>query len=286
MRLQQKTIEKLRTLINEETEYRSGPQLVSFFNSLGFKNSYGQGFPSRWIYTEENLKSVNGTQKIDECIKLLFSPVNYIGRFENLDLYISDFNKYLYFDGYKIERQGKLILIKTISDSEEFPEKVKETTEEDFISKEFKEISIDKLGFDGVVTEVLKQRLDEIRKCLGVKAPLATIFLCGSTLEGILLGIASQKPSEFNSASCSPKDKVTGKPLQFNEWSLANFIDVSCSLKLLSEDVKKFSHALRDFRNYIHPYQQILSGFNPDEHTAKICWQVLQTAIYQLSKTR
>ena len=56
------------------------------------------------------------------------------------------------------------------------------------------------------------------------------------------------------------------------------------SLDLVGEDVKKFSHALRDFRNYIHPFQQMASQFNPDQHTAKICWQVLQAAITQLSK--
>ena len=31
MNLQPKTLEKLRLLINEETEYRSGPKLIEFF---------------------------------------------------------------------------------------------------------------------------------------------------------------------------------------------------------------------------------------------------------------
>ena len=53
MIISQKTIEKLRELINEETEYRSGSKLVAFFNQYGFRDVYGNGFPSRWIYTEE-----------------------------------------------------------------------------------------------------------------------------------------------------------------------------------------------------------------------------------------
>jgi hypothetical protein len=69
------------------------------------------------------------------------------------------------------------------------------------------------------------------------------------------------------------------------KWIIANdFINVARDLNLVGEDVKKFSHALRDFRNYIHPYQQMSSNFNPDEHTAQICWKVLQAAITQLSK--
>jgi len=159
--------------------------------------------------------------------------------------------------------------------------KTNQTTEEEFINKEFKNISLDVFGLDGVITEVLKQRLEEIRKCLHAKSPLAVVFLCGSTLEGFFLGLASKYPKEFNQSNSAPSkdDKI----LEFQEWSLSNFIDVGRELGIVGEDVKKYSHALRDFRNYIHPYQQMISGFNPQEHTAKISWQVLQAAIYEMS---
>lgn len=171
------------------------------------------------------------------------------------------------------EISGKLLGVKTQN---------QDIKEDDFINRDFKNISIDKLGLDSVVSRILKQRIEEVRKCLNAKSSLAVIFLCGSTLEGILLGIASKEPKLFNQSLISPKD-VTGKVKPFHEWTLSNFIEVARSLNLLGEDVKKFSHALRDFRNYIHPYLQMSSNFNPDEHTAKICWQVLQAAIYQLS---
>ncbi len=158
-----------------------------------------------------------------------------------------------------------------------------EMKEEDFISKEFKNVSIHKLGLDSSITSVLEQRMDEIAKCLNAKASLAVIFLCGSTLEGILLGIATKDPQNFNRSSLSPRDRG-GTVKQFPNWALNDFINVARDINLLGEDVKKFSHALRDFRNYIHPYAQMSSNFNPDEHTAKICWQVLQAAITQLSR--
>ena len=157
------------------------------------------------------------------------------------------------------------------------------TTEAEFISKQFGAVSIDKIGLDAVITGILKQRLEEIRRSLTAHAPLAVIFLCGSTLEGILLGIACLRPKDFNQSSTSPRDQ-TGKVKQFHEWSLSDFINVARDLNLAGEDVKKFSHALREFRNYIHPYQQMSSNFDPDEHTAKICWQVLQAAITPLSR--
>lgn len=179
MILQDKSLEKLRLLINEETEYRSGRKLVSFFNDLGFNDSYGKGFPSRWVYTDEKLTQINGTPELDKCIKKLFAPVNFIGRFTKLDNFLK----------------------------------------------------------------------------------------------------------EFNQSKSSPKD-IEGKVKQFQDWTLSNYIDVAYDVGLLMKDVRKFSHSLRDFRNYIHPYAQVSSGFNPDKHTATICWQVLKAAIYQLTENK
>ena len=158
----------------------------------------------------------------------------------------------------------------------------KDITEDEFLKKEFDEVSIISLKLDGAITGILDQRLKEIKKCLNSKAALATIFLCGSTLEGILLGVAINNSQEFNIAKTSPKDK-NGKVLQFHQWTLNNFIDVAKEIGFLKEDVKKFSHSLREFRNYIHPYQQANQQFDPNEHTAKLCWQVLKMAIFQIT---
>jgi len=283
MRLINKNIEKLRELINEETTYRSGPMLVGFFNDLGFNDVYGQGFPSRWKYTDERLSGINGTPKLEECIKKLFSPVNFIGNIPKLDKHIKEFNQYLAFDNYRIERIGKAINI--ISDDQVVLDETSTVPdEEDFLKKEFSELELDDLHLETKVTEVLKQRFNEMEISLRSNAPLSLIFLAGSTLEGILLGIALQNPDRFNQSNISPKDD-SGKVKQFHHWTLNNLIDVAYDVGLLKEDVRKFSHALRGFRNYIHPYEQVSHGFNPDKHTARICWQVLKAAIYQLSDT-
>ena len=51
---------------------------MRFINNLGFSDTYGQGFPSRWVYTDAKLSQINGTPELDKCIKILFSPVNFI----------------------------------------------------------------------------------------------------------------------------------------------------------------------------------------------------------------
>jgi len=96
---------------------------------------------------------------------------------------------------------------------------------------------------------------------------------------------AQKEPARFNKATASAKDG-NGGVKRFHEWSLAQFIDVACEIDLLKPDVKKFSHGLRDFRNYIHPYEQMSSGFMPDEHTAKLCFQVLKAALASVAGER
>ena len=281
MILQEKTLEKLRLLINEETEYRSGPMLVKFFNAFGFQDSYGQGFPSRWMYTDEKLAQINGTPELDKCIRNLFAPVNFIGRISELDNFIREFNQYLAFDKWQVVRDGTEIIFSRL-DKINIDDDADEIKEDDFLKREFQEVSLESVGLDGIVTEILKLRINEIKSCLSANAPLSVIFLAGSTLEGLLLGTALKYPREFNQSRSSPKND-DGKVKRFPEWTLSNYIDVACDVGRLGKDVKKFSHALRDFRNYIHPYEQMSSGFDPDRHTAKICWQVLKAAIFQLA---
>jgi hypothetical protein len=98
MKLSDKSLEKLRNLINEEIEYRFGPKLVEFFNKFGFNDEYGQGFPSRWQYTDEKLSQLNNTDKLQDVVTELFNPINHIERIEDLDRYIMEFNQYLTFD--------------------------------------------------------------------------------------------------------------------------------------------------------------------------------------------
>ena len=163
----------------------------------------------------------------------------------------------------------------TVSDS---------STDEDFLSQEFEIPDIRKLPVDFAVSEVIKERLHEAQLCLRSGANLSVIFLCGSILEAVLLGAAHRDPEKFNRSSTSPRRDGKVKP--FPKWTPSEFIDVSHKLGLLKLDVHRFGHGLREFRNYIHPYEQLASGFSPDEHTAKICFQVLKAALADIAGER
>lgn len=287
MKLSKKTLKELRKIINGDgsPDYRKGYQLVEFFNDLGFHDTYGQEFPSRWLYTDEKLKTINGTTELDKCIKRAFSVENYIGRIDQLDALIADFNRYLAYDKCKVIRDNDTITFKKHDRViVENPKKDSSTSEDEFLKRRF-DIDVDNLGLDPHVNDIIKMRLKEVESCVTNDAPLAAVIMIGSILEGILLGVALLHSQQFNQAQCAPKDKE-GKVRKFQDWTLNNYIDVASEIGFLKQDVKKFSHAVRDFRNYIHPYLQKKSQFAPNKQTARICFQVLKAAISQIGDYR
>jgi hypothetical protein len=163
---------------------------------------------------------------------------------------------------------------------------LKQESESDFLTHDFGAISLEGIGLDHAIEAILVARVAEAIECVACGASLSAVFMCGSVLEGILLAVALKNPAEFNRASASPKHKDTGKVKPFHEWTLANLIDTAHEAGVLRLDVKKFGHAVRDFRNYIHPYEQIASNFHPDKHTAQICMQVLKVAILGLKTNK
>ena len=200
MQLNSRTLEKLRVIINgddssNKADYRTGPQLVAFFNDLGFNDKYGKGFPSRWAYTDERLRAINGKPELDKCIKSVFAVFNFIGRVNELDALITDFNQYMAFDKWMVVRENEIITFKRLDKVvvDNGKRKTTEINEDEFLKMTFN-VNIDLLGLNSSVSEVIKKRLKEVEICIGGEAPLASILLIGSIMEGILLGMATIYP--------------------------------------------------------------------------------------------
>ena len=160
-----------------------------------------------------------------------------------------------------------------------------EKTVQGFLRKEFAIPRVQDLPVEATVVPIIESRLREAQKVLEVGAYLSVIVLCGSVLEGVLLGNAQNNPAKFNKSSASPKTKE-GTVKRFHDWTLSELIDVATNVGVLKPDVRTFSHGLRDFRNYIHPYHEMSSKFTPDEHTARMCFQVLKAALASVAGER
>lgn len=149
-----------------------------------------------------------------------------------------------------------------------------------FLDKDIGAVDLASLPKELTAQQVIQARLDEIDRSLDAGAPLAVIFLVGSTLEGLLAEIALAHATSFVSSSAAPKAKGATKPV--DQWTLSELINVAHSLGVLGEDVAKHADQVRNFRNYIHPRQQLKEGFEPRIETARIAQQVLRAALADL----
>ena len=285
MTLSDKTLEKLQRLINEESCYRSGKDLIKFFAAFGFNDSYGPGFGSRKDYTGSKLKFLNGTADIDKCIKKVLAPVEFIENIDKLDECIKSFNAYLAFDGWKVVRRNREITFTRADvDVDEMINEVAHNSARDsneisldsFLKKQFEDIDFSRIPIESALVPILNSRLDELKFCMK-DAPLSAVILVGSILECVLLSVATHNRRAFESSSKSPRKQV-------EDWTLNDFIEVAHDLGYLKVDVHRFSDALRKFRNYIHPHRQLVEQFHPTKDTAHICFHVLKAAMAQINE--
>jgi hypothetical protein len=128
---------------------------------------------------------------------------------------------------------------------------------------------------------VIQSRWIEAQRCQHADAYLSAVIIMGSILEALLLARCSMSPSEAYKAAAASKDK-SGKAIAIHEWSLSVLIDVAVFNAWIKTDRGSFSHALRQSRNIVHPYEHARSGANFDEATCKVCWHVLNASVEDL----
>jgi len=169
------------------------------------------------------------------------------------------------------------MIIKRLSGKPKTEEK--EPTLDVFLATKFDIPDLEKLPIEGVFKPIIKQRLDEIERCYDAQAYLASIILIGSVIEAVLLGAAITNRKQFSEATGSPKTAV-------EKWNLSSLIDVATEIGMLKKDVGKFSQTVREFRNYVHPFQEASPDFKLDRHTARICCQVLMATLASVAGER
>jgi len=255
--------------------YRTGSELTRFFQRVGFSNFAHDGSTRKW-WTLNVLNQLTGNN-LKAVICRLANPKEYAGSQVQVTKAINKLNQILMIEGLKIELDGVSPIIKEITpqfnQTHEEPE-LKPLPPPDFLH----------LKLEPGLGEILESRWKEIQRCLESEAYLASTILMGSLLEGMLLAVIQKHPKEANTAKSAPSDPKTGKIKYFAEWSLSDMINVAHDLGWIDLDVKKFSHSLREFRNLIHPYEQMVNRSFPDKDTSDISWLVVQAATNDMAR--
>lgn len=127
----------------------------------------------------------------------------------------------------------------------------------------------------------LERRWCEAQKCVHVEAFTPAIILMGSILEGLLLARAQLSVSIAYQATRAPRDK-TGKSVAVHDWTLSTLIDVAVEIGWVKAGRGKFSHALRESLNVVHPWQAVMARADFDLPTCAASWNVLTASVDDL----
>lgn len=114
---------------------------------------------------------------------------------------------------------------------------------------------------------VLEEYYRQAQKAAEADSYLGVIVGCGSVVEGLLTWALLQRRDEVLKSGKVPKDKQ-GEVLPIHRWGLAQLIDVSVDLDVIGKTAKQASWALKDFRNFIHPYNVLQQSARPDQSLA------------------
>lgn len=132
--------------------------------------------------------------------------------------------------------------------------------------------------------DILTRRWHECCKCVKADAHLAAIVMMGGLLEALFVARANKmsiKDALVNAAS-APKDKTTGKTMNYQEWMLDSYIKVAHELKWITESAKDTADVIKEYRNYIHPEKERRHGVVLAFNDSSVFWQVTKALVRQL----
>jgi hypothetical protein len=132
--------------------------------------------------------------------------------------------------------------------------------------------------------DVLTRRWVECCKCVSVEAHLAAIVMMGGLLEALFVARANKMDNKapLVKATSAPKDKKSGKTLDYQEWMLDSYIKVARELAWITDSARQVADVLKEFRNYVHPAKELRHGVALAHNDSVMFWNVTKSLVRQL----
>jgi hypothetical protein len=130
---------------------------------------------------------------------------------------------------------------------------------------------------------ILKRDYQEVLICKETECWKASIILCGSLIEGILYDLLKQNEARALESTGAQKDK-DGKILPLEDWSLTYLINTAANLNLIETGIKGLHHATKDYRNLVHPTNEIKSSYKLKKEEADNAFAILNMLIRDLTE--
>lgn len=122
---------------------------------------------------------------------------------------------------------------------------------------------------DPELRALIERDYTEVQRCYVSSCWKSSIILSGAIVEGVLVYLLGVRETAARAARCAPKHSDVGR------WDFKDLIDVAVELKLVSPAIEKLSHPLRDYRNLVHPGNELRRKLTFGQEEARISLEVV-----------
>jgi hypothetical protein len=131
---------------------------------------------------------------------------------------------------------------------------------------------------DAQLRMILERDYLEIQRGFIGECWKSVIILCGGAIEAVLTDLLKTNEPQAKASGKAPKNP------DLSRWDLSDLINVAVELKLITPGVEKLSHPIREYRNLVHPGNEIRNKLTFNAEEARIALEVLNI-VYRDLKT-
>lgn len=124
---------------------------------------------------------------------------------------------------------------------------------------------------------IIERDYSEIQRGYIAQCWKSVIILSGGAIEAILADLLIQNQDRASAAKSAPKNS------DITHWDLSELIKVAVELSLVSAGVEKLSNPMREYRNLVHPGNELRNKLRFGAEEAKIALEVLNIVHRDLS---
>ncbi len=139
---------------------------------------------------------------------------------------------------------------------------------------------IRQFGFitDDALRAIIERDYSEIQRAYVAQCWKSVIILSGGAIETVLTDLLKANEASARASKAAPLEP------DITRWDLSKLIEVAVKLNLVTSAVEKLSHSLREYRNLVHPGNELRNHLRFDAEEARIALEVLNIVQRDLLK--
>lgn len=267
MKISEYSANKLGEFISGDVSgwpYRRGVDLVEFFNKHGFRDVYGEGFPTRKFFAQAKIKELIGKNKLKDVIREMLDPRLWIDfHTGTIEEAVSKTNELLQYDGYEVIRDGIFYKVRELSGS------IIDVETRFDKSSELSEL-------------IIEEQIGKCREKIEAGDYSGAITNARSLVEAVCMNIESELSSEAheNDGDLNKLFNRTRKLLNLDPSRK----DISDSLKQVLSGLSNIVSGLASMRNKMSDAHA--GSYKPSRHHAKLAVNAAKTLADFLFETK